>query len=103
MGLIHKFSIGDGHNRYEFITGDKSEHHHHLICTHCGKIINYSEFVEEELALVKKTEERLAKKYNFIIEDHNIEFLGICGDCKKRKHKKQNAGFRTQNREKNTL
>jgi Fur family ferric uptake transcriptional regulator len=100
MGLIHKFSIGDGHNRYEFITDNKSEHHHHLICTHCGKIINYSEFVDEELALVKKTEARLAKKYNFVIEDHNIEFLGICEDCNTRKHKKQNAGFRSLNSEK---
>lgn len=86
MGFIHKLSIGDRHYRYEFISGDKSEHHHHhLICTHCGKIINYSEFVDEELALIKKTEERLAKKYNFSIQDHNIEFLGICEDCHKRK------------------
>jgi Fur family ferric uptake transcriptional regulator len=85
MGLIHKFSIGDGHNRYEFIPDDKSRHHHHLICTDCGKILNYSEFEEEELALIKKTEERLAKKYNFSIQDHNIEFLGICEDCHKGK------------------
>jgi Fur family ferric uptake transcriptional regulator len=85
MGLIHKFSIGDGHNRYEFISDDTSKHHHHLICTHCGKIINYSEFLDEELALVKKTEKRLAKKYNFRIEDHNIEFLGFCEDCQKNK------------------
>ena len=99
IGLIHKFSIGDGHNRYEFIPDDNSKHHHHLICNHCGKIINYSEFVDEELALVKKTEDRPAKKYNFIIEDHNIEFLGICEDCKKRKQKKQEEDLWTQNRE----
>ena len=85
MRLIHKFSFGDGHNRYEFISGEKNEHHHHLICTSCGKIINYSEFQDEELALVKKTEERLAKKYSFQIKDHNIEFLGICEGCQKRK------------------
>jgi Fur family ferric uptake transcriptional regulator len=85
MGLIHKFTFGDGHNRYEFISEEKKKHHHHLICASCGKIIDYSEFEDEELALVKKTEERLAKKYNFLIKDHNIEFLGICEDC----HKKQ--------------
>jgi Fur family ferric uptake transcriptional regulator len=81
MGLIHKFSFGDGHNRYEFISDEKKKHHHHLICTSCGKIFDYSEFEDEELALVKKTEDRLAKKYNFQIKDHNIEFLGICEDC----------------------
>ena len=87
MGLIHKFSFGDGHNRYEYISDEKKKHHHHLICIHCGKIIDYSEFEDEELALVKKTEERLTNKYNFFIEDHNIEFLGVCEDCQQNKIK----------------
>ena len=52
------------------------------ICTNCGKIMDYSEFLDEELRLVKKTEERLTKKYNFIVQDHNIEFFGICKKCK---------------------
>ena len=94
MGLIHKLSFGDGHNRYEFIPDEKTKHHHHLVCTRCGKIFNYSEFVDEELALVKKTEERLEKKYNFQIEDHNIEFLGICEVCQK--EQRRSADRRTQ-------
>jgi Fur family ferric uptake transcriptional regulator len=82
MGIVTKLSLGDGQSRYELKSKKKEEHHHHLICTHCGEIINYSEFLEEELRLVKKTEEKLAKKYNFLIQDHNIEFLGICEKCK---------------------
>jgi Fur family ferric uptake transcriptional regulator len=82
MGIVTKLAIGDGQSRYEFKSRGKNEHHHHLICTNCGKIINYSEFLDEELRLVKKTEESLAKKYNFTIQDHNIEFLGICEKCK---------------------
>ena len=82
MGIITKLAIGDGQSRYECKSREKDEHHHHLICTNCGKIINYSEFLDEELSLVKKTEEKLAKKYNFIIQDHNIEFLGVCEKCK---------------------
>ncbi len=82
MGLIHKFAAGDGHSRYEFAADETKEHHHHLICTNCGKIIDYSEFVDEELALVRKIEENLSKKYNFEIADHNIEFVGLCPRCK---------------------
>ena len=82
MGIITKLTLGDGQSRYEFKSSKKKDHHHHLICTTCGRIINYSEFLDEELNLIKKTEERLAKKYNFLIQDHNIEFLGICGKCK---------------------
>lgn len=82
-GLINKLDIGDGQSRYEFKSSKKEEHHHHLICTNCEKIIDYSDFVEEELELVKKTEKNLSKKFNFIVKDHNIEFYGLCEKCKK--------------------
>jgi len=85
-GLITKLTLGDGQSRYEFKSREKKEHHHHLVCTECGKIIDYSEFLDEELKLVGKTEERLAKKYGFKILDHNIEFLGICEKCNKSKN-----------------
>ncbi|MBW1855631.1 MAG: transcriptional repressor [Deltaproteobacteria bacterium] len=81
MGLVTKLILGDGQNRYEFKSSDKEEHHHHLLCTNCGKIIDYSEFLNEELELVRKTEQKLEKKYNFKIQDHNIEFLGLCEKC----------------------
>lgn len=82
MGIVTKLILGDGQSRYEFKSSEKEEHHHHLVCANCGKIIDYSEFLDEELRLVKKTEERLAKKYDFKIFDHNIEFLGLCNKCK---------------------
>ena len=87
MGIATRLSLGGGQSRYEIKSKEKEEHHHHLICINCGEIINYSEFVDEELHLVKKTEERLAKKYNFIIQDHNIEFLGLCDNCRGKMHK----------------
>jgi len=81
MGLVTKLILGDGQSRYEFKSNEKEEHHHHLLCTRCGKIINYSEFLDEELELVRKTEQKLEIKYNFKILDHNIEFLGLCEKC----------------------
>ena len=80
-GLVNKFDFGEGQSRYEFKSGRKKEHHHHLICTKCGKIINYSDFVDEELELVKKVEDTLAKRHHFKINDHNIEFYGVCEKC----------------------
>jgi len=81
-GLINKFTFGGGQNRYEFKSGKKKEHHHHLICTKCGRIIDYNDFIDEELELVKKTEQALARKHNFTVLDHNIEFYGRCEKCK---------------------
>ena len=82
LGIVQKITAGDGQSRYELKSADKKDHHHHLICTRCGKIVNYRDFVQEELELVKKTEEALKKKYNFTILDHNIEFLGLCDKCR---------------------
>jgi Fur family ferric uptake transcriptional regulator len=82
FGFVHKISAGDGQSRYALRREGKEDHHHHLICTRCGKIIDYRDFVREELELVKKTEETLARKHNFSITDHNIEFLGLCEKCR---------------------
>jgi Fur family ferric uptake transcriptional regulator len=82
LGFVQKVTAGDGQSRYELKSEDKKDHHHHLICTKCGKIVDYRDFVQEELELIRKTEETLAKKHNFLIRDHNIEFLGLCENCR---------------------
>lgn len=81
MRLINKLNVGDGQNRYEYRSDKKKDHHHHFICKKCGKIVDYSDFIDEELELVRKAEKNLARKYNFIVYDHNIEFYGLCEDC----------------------
>jgi Fur family transcriptional regulator, ferric uptake regulator len=83
IGIIQKFDFGDGKARYELIEGmEKKAHHHHLICTKCRKIIDYTDFIDEERELIKKTEESLTKKYRFEIKSHIIHFYGLCEDCK---------------------
>jgi Fur family ferric uptake transcriptional regulator len=88
-GLVYKFDFGDGRSRYEISEGPRGEgHHHHLVCTGCGHIIDYADFIDEELALLKKTEAGLSKKYNFTIINHLIQFYGFCHKCKNRKNDK---------------
>ena len=85
MGLVFKFDFGDGKARYELAEGPKGvEHHHHLICTSCNRVIDYSDFIDEEADLLKKTEEGLSRKYNFEINNHIFQFYGLCKDCKRR-------------------
>jgi len=80
-GFLNKIDIGDGPSRYEYRSVSKKAHHHHLICTKCGKIIDYSDSIDEEEKLVKEAEKNIAGKYNFQVKDHNIEFYGLCKDC----------------------
>lgn len=83
MGIIAKFHFGDGRSRYELIhSPQKPGHHHHLICTGCKQIIDYDDFVEEEIELLTKVEQALSAAHNFQITGHTIQFYGICHACR---------------------
>lgn len=83
MGLVFKFDFGDGRARYELSEGPKgARHHHHLVCTDCGRAIDYTDFIDEEVELLNQTEKGLSKKYNFEITNHLIQFYGLCDKCR---------------------
>jgi len=83
IGLVNKFDFGHGRARYELAEDSRGKaHHHHLVCTGCGRVIDYTDFIDEEVALLKKTEEGLSRKYNFKITNHFIQFYGLCDNCK---------------------
>jgi Fur family ferric uptake transcriptional regulator len=83
-GIVSKFEFGHGRAKFELSEkyGSK-KHHHHLICRRCRKIIDYTDFIHEEIDFIQKTEQGLRKKYNFDINSHEISFYGICEACKK--------------------
>jgi len=83
MGIVFKFDFGDGRSRYELSEGPEGfRHHHHLVCTGCGRIIDYTEYIDSEKDLIDKTESGLSKKYGFKINNHLIRFYGLCDSCR---------------------
>jgi Fur family ferric uptake transcriptional regulator len=80
MGLAYRFDFGDSRSRYELSEGSIG-HHHHLVCTSCGRIIDYTDFIEEEMELVNRTEEGISENFNFKITNHIIQFYGLCDRC----------------------
>lgn len=82
MGLLSRFDFGDGQTRYEIGRGPGGKpHHHHLVCVKCRRIVDYSDFVQDEVALIEKTEDGLSRKFGFRILDHEIIFQGVCPEC----------------------
>lgn len=82
LGMVSKLDFGDGRARYELAQGPKGErHHHHLVCTCCNKVIDYTDYIEEEVQLLKETEKGLENKYKFKITNHMIQFYGLCEKC----------------------
>jgi len=81
VGLVFKFDFGDGKSRYELASEAVKGHHHHMVCTRCGRIVDYSDFMEEEVKFIKGLEAELSKKHNFKIDKHQIHFYGLCERC----------------------
>ena len=86
MALVYCFDFGDGRSRYELAEGPKgAHHHHHLVCTSCNRVIDYTDFIQEEVKLLQETEKGLSEKYNFRITNHLIQFYGVCDTCQVKK------------------
>jgi Fur family transcriptional regulator, ferric uptake regulator len=51
-------------------------HHDHLICTGCGKIV---EFQNED---IEQLQEEVARRNGFTIQMHKLELYGVCAGCR---------------------
>ena len=72
-GLATELDFGDGQKRYEHKY--KHSHHDHMICTACGKIIEFHD------PLIEKFQEEAAKKNNFTMTSPKLDIFGICSQC----------------------
>ena len=75
FGFAHKSRFDNGQARYEH--RHLGQHHDHMICTRCKKII---EFEEDQL---EKLQIQIAATRGFHMLQHRMEIYGICSDCLK--------------------
>ncbi|MGD0794192.1 MAG: Fur family transcriptional regulator [Dehalococcoidales bacterium] len=52
-----------------------AEHHHHLVCSGCGKVVDFTSCGLNEM------EKKLSLESGFDIKGHLLEFYGLCRDC----------------------
>lgn len=64
-----------GHSCRSYLLRESFAHHHHLICSDCGKVVDFTDCGLNEL------ESKLKEKSGFKINGHLLEFIGQCGDC----------------------
>ena len=70
-GLAHQRHFGEGQSLFE----NAGEHHDHMICIKCGKIV---EFEDDR---IEKLQEETCKKFNFKMVSHRHEIYGACSSC----------------------
>jgi len=71
-GLVTETDMGDGRGRFHSIG---QEHHHHLVCSKCGKVIDLDEEMLLPLSLA------LSEKYDFSADLKHLAIFGRCQNC----------------------
>ncbi len=75
LGIVNRLQLGW---KYKLELSDTfAEHHHHLTCIKCGRIIEVEENNTIEFEL-----RQLALEANFELTGHQLELRGICQNCK---------------------
>jgi Fur family transcriptional regulator, ferric uptake regulator len=76
-GLVVRHNFEGGHSVFELNQG---EHHDHIVCTECGRIV---EFVDP---LIEERQRKVAEEHGFRLADHSLVLYGNClgPDCARR-------------------
>jgi Fur family ferric uptake transcriptional regulator len=73
LNLICRVNLGGDPQSY--LMRRPMEHHHHLVCSQCGRAVDFTD------CDLNRLEQRLSKNTGFAIEGHILEIYGRCPSC----------------------
>ena len=71
IGLVTETDLGGGVRQFELL----GERHHHLVCRHCGAILDLDD------ALVRPLREAVRARYGFAATVDHLAIFGRCAAC----------------------
>lgn len=71
-GIAHETHFGDGQARYEPMLAE--QHHDHLICMDCQRIVEFHDPV------IETRQVDIAREHGFVIQAHRLEIHGRCAN-----------------------
>jgi Fur family ferric uptake transcriptional regulator len=75
VGLVRRVDVGDGIARYEPLR-ESGEHHHHLVCTECGKVEAFDD------PALERAIRRVEAKSGYAVDQHDVVLQGACDTCR---------------------
>ncbi len=78
-GAVERLTSTDDVARYE-LTEELSEHHHHVVCSVCGRIDDVVLPPAIERALGAAAAEAHDQR-GYEVDSHRLELVGTCGSC----------------------
>jgi Fur family transcriptional regulator, ferric uptake regulator len=73
-GLVERVAVGQGLSRFER-THPGGEHHHHLVCDQCGRLVAF-----DDPALERAIDD-LSERLGVRVEHHDVVLRGACEQC----------------------
>ncbi len=78
-GVVRRIAASDEFARFE-LAEELTEHHHHLLCTICGRVFDVTPSESFEL-MVGKVVEDLSHRLGFRPTSHSLDVIGHCAEC----------------------
>jgi Fur family ferric uptake transcriptional regulator len=73
LRVVERLDLPNGPHAY--VLCDPDEHHHHLVCSRCGRGVDVA---DGELA---RLVDEIGRRNGYRIETHRLELFGICPTC----------------------
>ncbi len=79
-GVVHRIVTAADHARFELTEDVTGTHHHHLVCTGCGIVLDVTlpDAVEDQLHLALAA---AADANRFVGAHHRVDLVGTCQAC----------------------
>jgi Fur family ferric uptake transcriptional regulator len=73
LGLVERLDMPSG--EHAFVACDPGGHHHHIVCSSCGRSAEIHDSGIEALAA------RIARQTGYRLDGHRLELYGLCSTC----------------------
>jgi len=77
--VVHRLVTHADFARYE-LAEDLTGHHHHLVCSNCGRVEDLAATVAVERSVAIAIDEA-ERRTGFRTEHHRLDLVGLCSDC----------------------
>jgi Fe2+ or Zn2+ uptake regulation protein len=74
LGLVAPVTLREGETSYELV--EHGRHHHHVVCRRCGDMSHL------EACPLTKLKASVERSTGFQIDEHALEFFGLCARCR---------------------
>lgn len=75
LGVIERLDLPSGGHAF---VACEAAHHHHVVCSACGRSTGVSDHGLERVA------QAIGRKTGFRVDTHRLELFGLCADCQAR-------------------